>query len=39
MFRTPQHALTAFALATLLAACSKPAEVAAPAAPAILAAE
>ena len=34
MFRTPQHALTAIALAALLAACSKPAEVAAPAAPA-----
>jgi thioredoxin-like negative regulator of GroEL len=34
MFRTPQHALTAIAFAALLAACSKPAEVAAPAAPA-----
>lgn len=33
MFRTPQHALTAIAIATLLAACSKPAEVAAPATP------
>ena len=31
MFTPPQHALTALALVTLLAACSKPAEVAAPA--------
>jgi thioredoxin-related protein len=34
MFSTPHHALTAISFAALLAACSKPAEVAAPAVPA-----